>query len=328
MGQGKQINSPKVSVIIPVYNTRAYVEEAVRSIMNQTLRDIEIIIINDGSTDNSLSVIEKLAREDSRIRFYSQENKGLSNTRNVGIEVALGQFLYFMDSDDVLAPSAFEICYPLCTEKNLEFVFFNAESFSEDMDIPMEIDYQRGNLFDEQKVYSGKEMLSIMLNKNKYRASACLNFVRRSVIVQHKLKFYPNIIHEDELFTALLFMQSSRVGYINSAFFKRRFREDSIMTRRYSMKNVTSYLVVTEQLILFSHGKDNELVQLVSRLLTYILDPNIYKANGLALKDRLSIFIHCLKKGYLRYLSVKTIVVLLFPIMIKIKRVLKNNIWN
>lgn len=326
MDQGEQVNSLKVSVIIPVYNTGAYVEEAVRSIMNQTLRDIEIIIINDGSTDNSLSVIKKLAREDSRIRFYSQENRGLSNTRNVGIEVTSGQFIYFMDSDDLLAPRAFEICYPLCIEKKLDFVFFNAESFSEDMNIPVGIDYQRGSLFDEQKVYSGKEMLSIMLNKNKYRASACLNFIRRSVIVRYNLNFYPNIIHEDELFTALLFMQSNRVGYVNRTFFKRRFREDSIMTRKYSMWNVSCYFVVAEQLILFSRGRDgdNELEQLVDRLLTYILDPNIYKANSLALKNRLSIFKHCLKKRYLKYLSVKTVVVLLFPITIKIKKLFKK----
>ena len=89
-----------VSVIIPVYNTEEFVEEAVRSIMNQTLQEIEIIVINDGSTDGSLSIIERLAKEDKRIRTYTQQNQGLSATRNKGNEYAQGKYIYFMDSDD------------------------------------------------------------------------------------------------------------------------------------------------------------------------------------------------------------------------------------
>lgn len=102
------MSNSMVSIIIPVYNTEEFVEEAVRSIMNQTLQDIEIIIINDGSTDNSLSIIRKLANEDDRIQIYSRENKGLSATRNQGIYLAKGKYLYFMDSDDYLEPDALE----------------------------------------------------------------------------------------------------------------------------------------------------------------------------------------------------------------------------
>ena len=100
------MSNSMVSIIIPVYNTEEFVEEAVRSIMNQTLQDIEIIIINDGSTDNSLSIIRKLANEDDRIQIYSRENKGLSATRNQGIYIAKGKYQKFMDSDDYLEPDA------------------------------------------------------------------------------------------------------------------------------------------------------------------------------------------------------------------------------
>ena len=92
------MNNPKVSVIIPVYNTEAYVEQTLRSIMGQTLRDIELIVVNDGSTDGSLSVLERIATGDDRIRLYTQPNKGLSQTRNAGIARARGEFIYFMDS--------------------------------------------------------------------------------------------------------------------------------------------------------------------------------------------------------------------------------------
>ena len=110
----------KVSVVIPVYNTEKYVREAVESIMNQTLRKLEIIIINDGSTDNSLQVAEELAAADSRIQVYSQTNRGLSMARNAGITHAHGRYIYFMDSDDLLEKDAMELCYSKCEEKELD----------------------------------------------------------------------------------------------------------------------------------------------------------------------------------------------------------------
>ena len=110
------MNNPKVSVIIPVYNTEAYVEQTLRSIMGQTLRDIELIVVNDGSTDGSLSVLERIATGDDRIRRYTQPNKGLSQTRNAGIARARGEFIYFMDSDDLLEPDALERCYERCSQ--------------------------------------------------------------------------------------------------------------------------------------------------------------------------------------------------------------------
>ena len=122
----------KVSVVIPVYNTEKYVREAVESIMNQTLRELEIIIINDGSTDNSLQVAEELAAADSRIQVYSQTNRGLSMARNAGITHAHGRYIYFMDSDDLLEKDAMELCYSKCEEKELDFVFFDAQSFFEE----------------------------------------------------------------------------------------------------------------------------------------------------------------------------------------------------
>ena len=110
----------KVSVVIPVYNTEKYVREAVESIMNQTLRELEIIIINDGFTDNSLQVVEELAAADSRIQVYSQSNQGLSMARNAGIAHAHGRYIYFMDSDDLLEKDAMELCYSKCEEKELD----------------------------------------------------------------------------------------------------------------------------------------------------------------------------------------------------------------
>ena len=118
----------KVSVVIPVYNTEKYVREAVESIMNQTLRELEIIIINDGSTDNSLQVVEELAAADSRIQVYSQSQPGIVQWHAMpASRDAHGRYIYFMDSDDLLEKDAMELCYSKCEEKELDFVFFDAQ---------------------------------------------------------------------------------------------------------------------------------------------------------------------------------------------------------
>ena len=93
------MHSPKVSVIIPVYNTAPYLHEALSSITRQTLQELEIIIVNDGSTDGSGEIIREVAETDGRIKVFEQENQGQSVARNVGLEQATGEYIYFMDSD-------------------------------------------------------------------------------------------------------------------------------------------------------------------------------------------------------------------------------------
>ena len=102
---------PKVSVILPVYNTEKYLRECLDSVVNQTLKDIEIICVNDGSTDNSLAILNEYAQKDNRITIISQKNKGAGATRNKGLKIAKGEYLYFLDSDDFLTISGLEKLY-------------------------------------------------------------------------------------------------------------------------------------------------------------------------------------------------------------------------
>lgn len=324
MDKGKQEDNLRVSVIIPVYNTEEYVEEAVRSIMNQTLKEIEIIIIDDGSTDHSLSVIKKLATEDNRIRYLTQTNQGQSIARNLGIEIAKGEFIYFMDSDDLLEVEALEFCSMKIEKDQLDFLLFNAVILNKAHKFNISIDYKIPQLNDNQ-VYSGKSMISELLMQRAYRCSPCIHFIRRKIIDSFQLRFYPGIIHEDELFSALLYLQAERAGYINNAFFKRRLRADSVMTTKYSMKNVHSYLVVVEQLLLFAKNSDKQSNELARRVIAYILDPNIYRASAFSLRERMSVLWICLFRRLLPFISFKSILVLLFPWTIKLKSILKKN---
>ena len=102
----------KVSVILPIYNVESYLDETFKSLLNQTLHEIEILAVNDGSTDQSENIIKKYMQQDSRISYFCQNNQGQSVARNLALQHATGEYIYMMDSDDILEDSdALEICY-------------------------------------------------------------------------------------------------------------------------------------------------------------------------------------------------------------------------
>ena len=120
----------RVSIIIPIYNVEQYIEECLLSAMRQTLKEIEIICVNDGSTDDSMGIVRKYAREDPRIRIVEKENGGLSSARNAGMDAAKGEYILFLDSDDWILPETLEEIYDSAVKNDLDNVYFNAAVFS------------------------------------------------------------------------------------------------------------------------------------------------------------------------------------------------------
>lgn len=108
----------EISVVVPVYNVETYLEECLNSIINQTFSDIEIICINDGSTDSSLDILNDYSKKDDRIKIINQENKGLGATRNKGIDLAKGKYIFFIDSDDYIELNTFFELHNVCEKKN------------------------------------------------------------------------------------------------------------------------------------------------------------------------------------------------------------------
>ncbi|MBQ8784417.1 MAG: glycosyltransferase family 2 protein [Alphaproteobacteria bacterium] len=130
--------SHTVTVVIPVYNVEKYLEQCLDSVINQTYKDIEIICINDGSTDNSITILEKYALSDNRIKIISQTNQGISAARNAGIKVATGKYITFLDSDDFLSRDAIEKMVTAIENNYVDFVVCQAHAFAE-----TEADYVR-----------------------------------------------------------------------------------------------------------------------------------------------------------------------------------------
>lgn len=275
------MDTPKVSVIIPLYNTEAYVGEALRSIQTQTLRETEILVVDDGSTDRSTAVVETLAAADGRIRLLRQANAGQSAARNAALDIARGEFIYFMDSDDLLDADALAACYEKCTSEHLDFVFFDGVSFGDAASDAPWFDYHRAGAF-EDRVYRGTEVLVRQLSSGRYRCSVCLNLIRRSLIEDARLRFHAGIIHEDELFTALLYLEARRVGRIDREFFRRRVRGCSTMTTAFSTRNVEGYTTVLSELRRYACSRDRQTRQLVRRLTAYMLNPVLRNAWALS----------------------------------------------
>ncbi|MDD3062873.1 MAG: glycosyltransferase [Massilibacteroides sp.] len=323
MDQKNIINKPKVSVVIPVYNTEAYVEEAVRSIMNQTLSDIEIIIVNDGSTDNSLQVIEKLSKEDKRINIYSQKNKGQSEARNLGIRHAKGEYIYFMDSDDILKKEALSLSYKKSNTENLDFLIFDAICFDNIENLNLK--YDRKKLFNKNiSIYKGFDLLCILLKNNNYRNPVWLNLINLNFLKKNNLFFDPKYrIYEDQIFSAKLYFFAKRVSYLPNDLLYRRLRPQSLMTTPYSMKNMKVYFNIANELKSWSKDKDKKTQRTMSKLIEGMINAAVYMAHSFPYNERYQVAATSLKY-YTKYISFKTWLVLFIPCLIKLKSFFKQ----
>lgn len=306
------MEQPKVSVIMPVYNTETYVAQAIQSVLDQDLRDIELIVVNDGSTDRSLAVIESWAVRDNRLQVITQQNRGLSGARNAGLALANGKYIYFMDSDDILLPDTFSSCYEYCESDNLDFVFFDAEVFSDeihDAAVLNKFSYKRKR-FLPYVVRAGDEAFEQLLQTFEFFSSACLIFCRRDLLLGKQLLFEEGIVHEDQLFTALVYLNANCTSYIPTRFFIRRVRPDSIMTKAYSLFNIKCYFTVGKHLLYYAEANPGH-KRIVDLYLSQMLDAAVWKANVLPIKHRLWILWECLL-SWNNYIQAKTYFVLLF----------------
>lgn len=296
---------------MPVYNTEKYIAEAINSVLVQTLVDWELIIVNDGSTDSSLQILEKFAALDKRIIIINQVNGGLSAARNTGLNVAKGEYIYFLDSDDEIIPSALAQCVEQCDLFLLDFIFFDAKTnneIEENLSKPT-FEYLR-TITEPYTVDNGISSICDLLAKNEYFSSACLIFTRHSYIKENNFTFFKGILHEDELFTTVLFLKANKVMYLPEQLFIRRLRSNSIMTSLISRRNIDSYFIVASKLknLVQNNPRFKEAVDLY---LTKTLNAVLWKAHSMPLKERISIFGTVLKEWTV-YIKFKTYIILLF----------------
>ena len=234
----------KISVIIPCFNVENYLDECVMSVINQSLKDIEIILVNDGSVDKTLKIIRKYEKKDNRVKVIDQKNQGLSASRNHALELATGEYIIFLDSDDYISEGSLEEIYDKASKNKLDVLYYDADSFFESEKLEQEKGeyknyYKRKEEYSE--VYSGQQLFSLMRNKGEYRASACMQAVKLDFIKNNKIKFIEGIIHEDECYSLEVCLYAKKASHLKKNIYMRRMRDDSIMTSTKSLKRSFGY---------------------------------------------------------------------------------------
>lgn len=220
---------PKVSILVPVYNVSEYLEECMDSLISQTLEDIEIVCVNDGSTDNSLEILKKYATRDERIKIISKPNGGLPSARNAALDVARGEYVGFVDSDDYVSKDMFKILYNTTLERKSDIVVCGGIPFPDD---PEPTEWIK-NALSPRDIHYIKFTKDLIFKENGSRPYIWRMLVKRSLIEDNNIRLDESvIIGEDQAFQMRVYPRAKGVTFISDKlYFYRWYREGSLMVR-------------------------------------------------------------------------------------------------
>jgi glycosyltransferase involved in cell wall biosynthesis len=222
----------KLSVIIPIYNTEKYLRKCLDSVINQTLKDIEIICINDCSLDKSADVLSEYAQKDQRIKVSSNvKNKGLSFTRNVGLDIAKGEYIAFVDSDDYIKLKAYELMYDKAKGTNADVVCGKVQCVLETQDIANQeltsILKLKQSYFDRSTLKEG--LYKVPNDINTMIAVVWNKLYKKTIIDKYHLRFPEGLIREDEAWLWYYMSKIKSVYYIEDVIYEYLIRQNSII---------------------------------------------------------------------------------------------------
>ena len=217
-----------ISVIISIYNVEKYLRECLDSVVNQTLKDIEIICINDGSTDGSAQILEEYVQKDNRIKLITQKNQGLACSRNNALKIATGEYVLCVDSDDYIRQDTLEKLYQKAKENDLDMLSFGGTNFDNET---REI---LGNSYYEFR-YLPEDFSTDCFNYNdctnfitKMAVSSCLTIYKHSFIKDYNIEFPPHLCFEDNVFFCKALMNAQKCGILKDTLYFRRIHSQSI----------------------------------------------------------------------------------------------------
>lgn len=251
----------RVSVIIPIYNVEKWIEQCIDSIAAQTYRNIEVILIDDGSTDNCGKICDDYAKKDNRIKVIHNKNLGVSCSRNNGIRVATGEYIMFIDSDDFICDNhAIEKFLKVFKENKCDFIYTSYCRFNDDNSksivevLPLNI-----NSCDLDKL-KGKETLEVLIKNNSFHHAPYLKICKREYILKNNLYFKEGFYHEDVEWSEKLFYYADKISIYYEPWYMRRMRENSIITTKddkVATQKVCNRIIIIKELIEF-YIKNNE----------------------------------------------------------------------
>ncbi len=232
----------KISLIVPVYNVEKYLNKCLDSILKQTYHNLEIILIDDGSTDSSPKICDKYALKDSRIKVFHESNKGLSATRNLGIKYSSGKYISFIDSDDVLTEDYCETLLNALKSNHCDVASVKLIMVRENGErIEPSVDITQINYASEINIYSKSEILKEVLLRHSFKNYVCTKLYNRKLFTN--CQFKENISYEDVLFTYEMSKKINKIAYVNKECYMYLKRKNSI-TATCSEKNLNDFLDV------------------------------------------------------------------------------------
>ena len=246
-------NMIKFTIIIPVYNVEKYLQECLESIYKIKLDNKEIILVNDGSTDNSLKILEKYKEKYSyQTKLITQENQGLSEARNTGIRNASGEYILFIDSDDFIEPKVTEEFFKTAYSYKTDILIGDYLEYFSDEDIRKRKHYSLSNKIEKDGLFFIENGV-----KNKcFEVVACKNIYRRKFLIENNLFFKKGLLHEDILFTLIAFYYAKKVRYFNDKeFYYYRKNNTSSIMNKISKVNYQHLLYILNSLLKFISEK-------------------------------------------------------------------------
>lgn len=235
---------PKISIIVPVYNVEKYLQRCVDSILNQDFQDFEVILVDDGSTDCCSEICEKYREKDDRVVVLHKENGGLSSARNAGLNIARGEYIGFVDSDDWISPTMYAELYQICDKENLEMAICGVKLCFDDE--------KNDNIYyksEKNKIMSRKQALKELFLYSTFGEEAWNKLYKRCLF--EKLRYPEGKIHEDTFCICEILGQCMKIGYISEVGYNYYQRENSIMglnKKIPSVDKIESVRVVLEYL--------------------------------------------------------------------------------
>lgn len=238
------MKEPLVSIVVPTYNVERYIEECLDSLLAQSYKNIEYIIIDDASSDATPYLMKTY--EDKMHIVRNKKNNGQGAVRNQGLSVAKGAYVLFVDSDDWIEPDTVRQLVEKAVDTKSDLVRFNGVSFNDnEHTIKSKAHYNFSSILSKDQIYEGKDLL--VVNQKSYSASPCLYLVKKDLLEQNKILFPEGLLHEDEYFSTMVFVHSTRMSYSDNSFYHRRYRVASTMTENTPLhikKSFESYIEI------------------------------------------------------------------------------------
>lgn len=241
-----------VSIIVPVYNVEKYISECIESIINQTYKNLEIILVNDGSTDNSLKICNTYKDKDDRILIIDKRNGGLSDARNYGINIARGKYFCFIDSDDYVDEKYVELLYKAIKENNVDLALCNIVSVNDDKIALEKFTY------DNSYIKSGKEILNDYYNGHHVEDIVAWNKMYSRELF-NEYRYNVGKIHEDEFLTYKILYNLDKVAIVGIELYNYRKNNASIVNKKFNIKRLDMLEAFEERLEFFKEKNERKL---------------------------------------------------------------------